>query len=207
MLGDDSPVDQEPQGDGFVLHAWVDESMRAARGGKEGLYLLAAVVADPSACEPMRETLRALLLRGAQRLHWRDETTDRRLKIASAIGTQNVAHVVVVGAPIDHRRQERARAICMERLLYELDQAGVREVFLESRHDALNKRDIRLVDVLRIRGSISDTIVVSFDLPRREPMLWVPDAVAGAMSSARFEHDVDIVDELGAIDVIDIRLT
>jgi hypothetical protein len=199
-------VDQESRADEFFLHAWVDESMRAARDGREGLYLLAAVVADPLACEAIRDTLRALLLRGAQRLHWRDETADRRLKIASAIGAQDVAHVVVVGAPIDHRRQERARAICMERLLYELDRAGVRKVFLESRHEALNKRDIRLVDVLRIRGSISDAIMVSFARPRQEPMLWVSDAVAGAVSSARFGQDVDTADELGAIDVIDVRL-
>jgi hypothetical protein len=95
----------------------------------------------------------------------------------------------------------------MERLLHELDQAGVRKVFLESRHDALNKRDIRLVDVLRIKGSISDAMVVSFALPRQEPMLWAPDAVAGAVSSARFGHEIDIVDELGAIGIIDVRLT
>ncbi|MEU4385434.1 hypothetical protein [Promicromonospora sp. NPDC023805] len=199
-------MDQEPRADDFALHAWVDESMRAARDGREGLYLLAAVVADPSACDAMRETLRALLLRGAQRLHWRDETVDRRLKIASAIGAQDVALVVVVGAPIDHRRQERARAICMERLLYELDQVGVRQVFLESRHDALNTRDIRLVDALRIRGSISRTIVVNFALPKLEPMLWAPDAVAGAVSSARFGHDADVADELGVVNVIDVRL-
>ena len=94
----------------------------------------------------------------------------------------------------------------MERLLYELDQTGVRKVFLESRDDALNKRDIRLVDVLRIRGSISGAITVSFALPRHEPMLWAPDAVAGAVSSARFGHQADVVDELGVIDVIDVRL-
>ena len=92
------------------------------------------------------------------------------------------------------------------RLLYELDQLGVRAVYLESRHSSLNKRDIRLVDVLRLRGSISGAIVVDFALPRDEPMLWAPDAVAGAISSARFGHDVDIAEELGSIDIIDVRL-
>ncbi|MFD7026267.1 hypothetical protein [Promicromonospora sukumoe] len=199
-------MDQARGGEDFALHAWVDESMRAARDGREGLYLLAAVVADPEACEVVRETLQMLLLRGARRLHWRDESGERRRKIAAALGALDVAHVVVVGAPIDHRRQERARAICMERLLYELDQLGVREVNLESRHSSLNKRDIRLVDALRLRGSISSGIVVDFALPNDEPMLWAPDAVAGAVSSARFGHDVETAEELGAIDIIDVRL-
>lgn len=191
----------------FVLHAWVDESMRAARDGKDGLYLLAAVVADPGGCDVVREGLTSLLLKGALRLHWRDETEIRRCKIAALIGSHDLAHVVVVGAPINHRRQERARAQCLERLLYELDQLGVSEVWLETRHFALNERDLKLVEALRGKRSVSVGIRVEFARPKDEPMLWVPDAVAGAVNAAASGGETEAMDGFGEIEIINVNLS
>lgn len=196
-----------PSPEEFVLHAWVDESMRAARDGKDGLYLLAAVVADPGECDAVREGLVSLLLRGALRLHWRDETEMRRCKIAALIGSHDLAHVVVVGAPINHRRQERARAQCLERLLYELDQLGVSDVWLETRHSALNERDLRLVEALRGKRSVSLGIRVEFARPKEEPMLWVPDAVAGAVNAAASGADTGALEGFGEIEMITVNLS
>jgi hypothetical protein len=195
-----------PPPEEFALHAWVDESMRAARDGNDGLYLLAAVVADPGVCDAVRDSLRSLVWKAAGRLHWRDETPSRRRKIAELIGGQDLAHVVVVGAPIDHRRQERARAQCLERLLYELEQLGVSQVWLETRHFALNERDLKLVEALRGKRSVSSEIRVEFARPKDEPMLWVPDAVAGAVNAALSEEP-DTLDGFGEIDVISVNLS
>jgi hypothetical protein len=108
----------------FALHAWTDESMQfPQRSGGIGYYLLAAAVADPAACTPIRDSMRELVLSGATRLHWRDESGPRRAKIASAIGGHDLANLVIVGAPVDPRRQERARRLCMERLIHELGDA------------------------------------------------------------------------------------
>jgi hypothetical protein len=195
-----------PPPEEFALHAWVDESMRAARDGNDGLYLLAAVVADPGVCDAVRDSLRSLVWKAAGRLNWRDETPSRRRKIAELIGGQDLAHVVVVGAPIDHRRQERARAQCLERLLYELEQLGVSQVWLETRHFALNERDLKLVEALRGKRSVSSEIRVEFARPKDEPMLWVPDAVAGAVNAALSEEP-DALDGFGEIDVISVNLS
>lgn len=180
--------------------------MRAARDGEDGLYLLAAVVADPDLCDSVRDGLRSLVWKSAGRLHWRDETPARRSKIAEFIGVQDLAHVVVVGAPIDSRRQERARAQCLERLLYELEQLGVSEVWLETRHFALNERDLKLVEALRGKRSVGSGIRVAFARPTDEPMLWVPDAVAGAVNAAHSEED-DSLEGFGEIDVITVNLS
>ncbi|MFT3798733.1 hypothetical protein [Microbacterium sp.] len=103
-----------------VLHAWVDESMHAPGGVlTEGIHILAAAVADPASCEPVRAELRRLLPGGARRLHWRDENPRRRRVIAAAVATLDVAQTVIVGAPLDQHKQERARRLCMERLLHE----------------------------------------------------------------------------------------
>jgi hypothetical protein len=197
----------EGETEGIALHAWVDESMQVARDGHGGWYVLAAVVTEPGACSLIREELRKLLLKGTDRLHWREESTPRHEKIASAIAGQDVAHVVVVGAPLDRRKQERARGICMERLLFELEQLGVTLVWLDGRKPQLNARDLRLVEGLRGKRAISGVIHVDFAYSRNEEMLWIPDAVAGAVSMARQGRESHVRLAFGElIDEIDVDL-
>lgn len=169
-----------------ALHAWVDESMHPASATlAEGVYLLAATVADPAVCGPVREELRRLLIGKSRRLHWRDQTPRRRRVIADTVAAFDVLHSVVVGAPIDPRRQERARRLCMERLLHELDSLGVDRVWAETRTQSLNERDRTLIAALRSRGAIPTSLTVEFIQPEQEPMLWPPDAVAGAIGMRR----------------------
>ena len=73
----------------------------------------------------------------------------------------------------------------MERLLFELDQIGVTSVHLESRHAALNEKDKTMAAALYSKTVISAALRVDFALPNEEPMLWVPDAVAGIVNAAR----------------------
>ena len=181
MIGGVRPEEDPP-----LEHAWVDESVLGwtpLLGG--GLYVLAATVADPTVCEAARESLRHLLLGKSRRLHWTHESRDRRELIAETIAALSVTTTVVIGAPIDHRRQERARRLCMERLVYELEILGVSQLWIESRHDALNRRDQKMIDALRQRGTLSPKTSVGFARPYEEPMLWIPDAVAGAVGGAR----------------------
>ncbi|MFI2489673.1 hypothetical protein ACH47X_22360 [Promicromonospora kroppenstedtii] len=193
--------------DVFALHAWVDESMQMPGQEREGLYLLAAAVASPATCDPVRENLRELLLKGAERLHWRDESAPRRAKIASAIANHDLVHVVVVGAPIDARKQERARRQCMERLVFELGVLGVSQVWLETRTSSLNERDRRMFAALHAKNAMPARLRIDFALPTDEPMLWVADAVAGAVGQARRGFALDVRDALGhGIDEIDISL-
>ncbi|MFD2797173.1 hypothetical protein ACFS27_26685 [Promicromonospora vindobonensis] len=194
-----------PNADDFRLHAWVDESMRAAQNDTDGIYLMAAAIADPSACDEVRDGLRAVTEKKAERLHWRHETPERQAKIAATIGNHDVVNLVVVGTPLDARRQERARRICTERLLYELDALGVAHVWLEARHPALNERDLRLVKALRGKRSISSSIRVDFARPKDEPMLWIPDAVAGAVNGA-LSGAASVLADMGIIDLIEINL-
>jgi len=172
-----------PDADDFHLHAWVDESMWLPRDRSSGTYFLAAAVADPNTCEPIRDSMRSLLPRRADRLHWRHETPQRQIKIAEAIAVEDLVHVVVIGVPLDPRRQERGRRHCMERLLHALSSMGVSRAWFESRHPALNRRDVKMVDALRSKNAIKG-ITVEFALPKEEQMLWIADAVAGAVSGA-----------------------
>jgi hypothetical protein len=174
-----------PQEAGPVgLHAFVDESMRLTPAN-QGTYLLAAVVCDPAACDPVREMLRSLRYRRQPRLHWHAEEDPRKTKIAESIGALALPATVVIGMPLAKSKQERARAKCMQTLLPELEAQGVTQVWLEARTPSLIRRDMRLVDALRSQRLITPAIRVDTALPGDEPMLWLPDAVAGAVSASR----------------------
>ena len=173
----------------FRLFAWVDESVLVGSAGDSGTYTMAAVLADPTHCGELRSELQALMIKPGVRLHWVSESPKRRDLIAEAVGRMDIAAILTVGTPMDRSRQERARRCCLERLLYELDQAGVSEVRLESRAAAQDKRDVHLVNTARRKRLISHDLQVTFARPSLEPMLWLPDAVAGAMSAAMLGED------------------
>jgi hypothetical protein len=170
----------------FALSAWVDESVIV--GGPahpDGTYTLAAVVAETAAAGGIRDLLRELTLTRGGRLHWVDESSKRRDRIIAAVTALDVAAIVTIGSPMHRSKQERARRCCLERLFYELGLMSVADVQLESRTATPDRRDLRLVDSARDKGLISRDLKVGFARPRDEPMLWLPDAVAGAVTAAK----------------------
>jgi hypothetical protein len=88
--------------------------------------------------------------------------------------------MIVVGAPLDGRRQERGRRICLARLLHELESAGVSEVLLEARTRSLNAKDLAAVNAWRAQHVVGHALTVEHGYPSEEPLLWLPDIVAGA---------------------------
>ena len=191
--------------EGSSFHAWVDESIRP-KGIDERMYLLGAVVADPSCCDGARDALRRALPKGARKLHWTDMENRGKRKVTELVTEFDVTHLVVVGTPLDHRKQEHARAKCMERLLWELGELEVTQVFLEQRTQSLNDRDMKLVRHLRGKKSIPSSIRVNIAQPSTEPMLWIPDQVLGAMGDAEADETVWLDQYQGAVARIDITL-
>ncbi|WP_136025652.1 MULTISPECIES: hypothetical protein [unclassified Microbacterium] len=165
--------------DSLVLQAWGDESFRTA-GVERPSYLLGAAVADASRSEDMRAELQRLPRRGPK-LHWRNQ--DRRARDASiaTIADFDSYHVIVMAAPVDSRRQERARALCLERLAWQLDGHGVQLLTLEARPLQLMQRDIRTVDALRGKRALPEGLRIDHAQPSEEPMVWIADQVLGAL--------------------------
>ena len=118
-------------------------------------------------------------------MHWVDESSKRRDRIIAAVAALDLAAVVAIGSPVHRSKQERARRCCLERLFYELGMMGVSDVWLEPRTATPDRRDLRLVDYARDKGLIPRGFKVGFARPRDEPMLWLPDAVAGAVTAAK----------------------
>ncbi len=106
-----------------------------------GVYVLAAACLEMIEVAGARHSVAALAKPG-QRFHWRQSAPPMQRKAVGVVSALPALHLVVVAAPIDPRRQERARRHCLRRLLFELDRGGVASVLLESREAKLNARDI-----------------------------------------------------------------
>jgi hypothetical protein len=167
-----------------ALSAWIDESISVGNDARPGVYALASVITESSAVDDLRDILRALREKKVVRLHWVAESIKRRDLIAHTIAELDLRSVVSLGSPVHRQKQERARRCCLECLLYDLEEIGVTQAQLESRMPADNRRDLNLVNSARDKGLISRKLSVDFARPVQEPMLWLPDAVAGAVTAA-----------------------
>jgi len=169
---------------GTTLRAWVDES-GSDWAHDPGTYVLAAAIGRPDAEPDIRDQIRGLRLPGQVKLHWRDEDTRRRTRITHAVAGCDIEHLVVVRTGHVDDRPERRRRKCLERLLYELEAKAVNDIVLESRGPADDRRDIQMLNALRGQHYLATAIRITHVIGRHEPMLWIPDAVCGAVTSAR----------------------
>lgn len=167
-----------------AMRAWVDES-GSDHTRDPGTYVLAAAISRPPTEATIREQLQRLRLPGQIKLHWRDEDPARRLAITHTVAACDIDHLVIVRIGADHERTERRRRKCLERLLHELEARNIIDVVLESRGGADDRRDIQMLNALRGQHYLSSGIRLTHVVGRYEPMLWIPDAVCGAVTSAR----------------------
>jgi len=104
--------------------------------------------------------------------------------MAKTVSELQLRSLVAVSTPMDPRRPERARRRCLTRLLWELEQQAVLDILFESRQN--RDRDDR-AHIIRSQtaGHCSRSLTYDFQLPLQEPLLWLPDLVAGAVAYAR----------------------
>ncbi|GAA1274261.1 hypothetical protein GCM10009677_29310 [Sphaerisporangium rubeum] len=161
-----------------MLTAFVDESLRR-RPDDDSVYAMAAVIIDSADHDDIRTTLESLRMGKRGRLHWRDESSPHRLHIAETVAKLPLCGIVTVRIHDRSVRHERARRLCLERLLQELDMSGVETVVLESRCTE-DRLDRSLLTSLRRSRRVSLTMKVSWESPFHEPLLWAADTVVGA---------------------------
>jgi hypothetical protein len=164
--------------------AFVDESQSNSARDPD-TYILAAAVCDGAVLAATRQSFAGLRLKGQHKLHWRDEGEKRRQEIAATIAAAPLRHLIVVRDGQPGEKPERRRRHCLERLLYELDQLGVGTVTFESRGRKDDKRDRDMLDALRTKRVVATDLRMEHVAGPREALLWVADAVCGAVVQSR----------------------
>ncbi|MHA6751662.1 hypothetical protein ACX31A_12405 [Dermacoccus nishinomiyaensis] len=167
-----------------LLRAWVDES-GSIHSLDPGTYVLAAAIGPVASEQDIRATMQQLRLPGQKKLHWRDERPLRHRKISSVIAGLEQTHLVVVRTSDPRDTPKRQRNKCLERLVIELEALRVAQVTFESRGPADDRRDLELVQALRGVHRLGSGLRIHHQPGPSEPLLWIPDAVCGAVTSAR----------------------
>jgi hypothetical protein len=183
-----------------LVRAYIDESVREAA---PGLYVLASVAVPADQADDVRAALRSGLRHRRPRFHWRDEEDGDRQAMAKVARELQLPALVAVSTPMDPKRPERARRVCLTRLLWELEQRGLLDVLFESRQN--RDRDDR-AHIVRAQkaGHCSRSLTYGFELPLQEPLLWLPDLVAGAVAYARVGRGEECLALLGeSVTVVD----
>lgn len=162
--------------------AYLDESVRHRDGSTE--YLIAATIVPAMVATSAREVLRPLLLRGQVKLHWTKEGEPRRRSIAGALTDLGLQTVVVAHVDGHRRSPERYRRKCLETLYPLLADHAVRSAVLESRGSDQDAQDRAHIVALQGRGEVPG-LRISHRRGGDEPLLWIPDAVLGAVATVR----------------------
>lgn len=161
----------------------MDESYRHVDGSQIGL--LSCVLVHPSQGDGVRAVLSHLAGGRGGRLHWRHENTTRRLTICDTIAASGVSSTTWITPLQSPRHQERARRRLLESALYDLRGTSVRDVIIESRHAERDGKDQQVIAAFTRQGVASAAMDIRHGRPTEEPLLWLPDAVAGAVGDDR----------------------
>ena len=99
------------------------------------------------------------------------------------LGEHAAAMVVFTRRPIVRRKAETVRAGLIADLLGELRSTGARELLIESRQAHNDERDRHVIAEAQRSGAAQEDLSYGHGDPRSEPLLWLADALAGAVAA------------------------
>jgi hypothetical protein len=172
-----------------MITAWGDESQ--SNGTLDpGTYILAAALTFDDDIETIREGMTRLLLPGNRKVHWRDDSAARHRRVADTIAKLPVEGFVVVRhAPQDS--PERSRRKCLSVLLPELRTLGCETLTMESRGTADDGRDRDMVRHLQRQKCPGGGVRLFHEVGPKQPLLWIADALCGAVMDQRCGEPVN----------------
>ncbi|RSN37699.1 hypothetical protein DL990_01310 [Amycolatopsis sp. WAC 01416] len=166
-----------------VLQAFADESFKEDDDG--GFYVLAAAVLPVERHAELRKVMVGMRAERTGKLHWNVLADVQKRAVVKQVADFEELHLVAVGTPVPVRRQERGRSLCMQRLVMELHLLDVSLLVAEGRTVQLDARDVRTVQQCRFSLPRGAAFRIRHVRGADEPLLWIPDIVAGAVRARR----------------------
>jgi hypothetical protein len=167
-----------------VFLAWGDES-GSVPSLDPGAFLLAAAVCAVGDLDGLRERMTRMRRPSEKKIHWRDDSRVRHDEVTREIAAAGVEAIVVVRVGSLDERPERRRRKCFERFAAEVERSGCGILTMESRGAGLDRKDRDMVDAMRAARTLDGTLRLEHAPGPAEPMLWIADAVCGAVVASR----------------------
>ena len=156
----------------------IDESTPIGPLGVHYVISSAVIIEDR---EGARTRLEKIVEGRVKPFHWSTEGTEKRAAMLECCGALPLSIFTVIHGPVGAKRQNVARATSLKAILRLMNENGVEEILIESRgpQDVDDRRTIIAAQHEGIVGNLS----YAFET-KAEPLLWLPDAVAGIYSEA-----------------------
>lgn len=175
--------------------AYIDESS-SGRPNNRQEYLVCAVVVGSTDTEAARDTLAPLLRPGQKKLHWTAESLRSRARIVETLASLEHMSAIISHISEPSPKTERFRRKCLECLYVELVGLGAFDLVLETRSPHQDKQD-RAHTVALQNSGLDRRIRIRHCRGGDEPLLWVADAILGAVNADR-RGDPTFLDPLRA---------
>jgi hypothetical protein len=173
---------------------YIDESLRA----QVALYVVAACLVAPPDVKEIADELRRVPAGRAHRFHWRNESEAVRRRMLDTICELGLPTYAALYRADHPNWGRRGRVQAIKRLLWEFRAYGpeVHELVIESRGRYGDAEDRKVIGRAQRSGHASQQLIYQFE-SARNPLLWVPDAIAGAVASSFADGDDRYLKQLG----------
>lgn len=165
--------------------AFIDESYRQDLSGA-GAYLFSAVTIEADVEEEVRERLTRALPGRVRRFHWRRDSPDVRRRCLEVIERVELLGVTLLQLYVEPAVSERVRQHMLWSLAFAMLDRGVSDLVFEARERSQNRRDEQTLGNI-VCTPAAKGLRYTFARPLDEPLLWLPDYLAGA-------HGADLLD-------------
>ncbi|MFN8025030.1 MAG: hypothetical protein U0W40_01350 [Acidimicrobiia bacterium] len=118
----------------------------------------------------------------------------KRGEMIDCLAELPIAVLVAIHHPVVAKRQEHARRACLGLLVSDMVRHGVSDVVIESRGPQ-DRHDDETFELIFGKSTPPEAILYSF-ATKEEPLLWLPDSIAGAFSDAELGKDLVAVEQL-----------
>ena len=165
------------------VRAFVDESFRRDRSGA-GVYLFAAVTVAAEHEDEIRVRLEHALPGRLERFHWRKDREEVRNRALDVMRSVEIVGLTVFQRGVPEAAAERARHHALWNLVQCMRDANVHDLVFEARERSQNNKDMRTLHSISRSKVSSERFRYAFNRPLDEPLLWLPDYLAGVCGEA-----------------------
>jgi hypothetical protein len=130
--------------------------------------------------EEIRERLRRALPGRLKRFHWRDDRDLVRERALAIMRTADLAGLTVYRSRVGTRASERVRQHGLWNLVAWLRDRNVDDVLFEARERGQTAKDEATLHQISRSSVSSNDFRYAFIRPFDEPLVWLPDYLAGA---------------------------
>ena len=161
----------------------MDESIgESARGHIyviAGALLLEADSLEDPTCAEMRQKVEAILNGREKPFRWKDEGVEKKGAMIGLIESEACA-IAAISEPGMRFHQRQMRAECLRSICVTLAEEGATSLVIESRREQ-DSDDTDTVQAAKKQELLPSSFPEPTFAGKEEPLLWLPDAIAGAI--------------------------